>query len=216
MAVAYPTQILWSPLTEATALSYTSPLFVAIGAVVFLQEKIDWKRGVALFIGFIGVLVILRPGMTGISTGSLLAIIVSIIWAFNNLVIKVQAHHENLAAQTFYNTLFTALLSLPMAFGSWHTPMPHHWFSLLILGLIFLINFFAIFQAYKWVDLVVLIPLDFSRLIFTLILAYFFFGEVITIWTILAERLCLLAQFILHYMKQKQAIYQNHFSANLY
>lgn len=171
------------PLTEATAISYIAPLFSAMAAILFLHERVDKYRTIALIFGFIGVIIIIRPGIEVVKIGALLAIVVSAIWAIIDIVTKMQTRSEKLSTQTFYITLFISLLSFPLAVPVWQAPTMQQWVSLMILGLIFLFNFFAIFQAYRYADLTLLLPFDFSRLLFTLLFAYLLFGEVMDIWS---------------------------------
>lgn len=171
------------PLTEATAISYTSPLFSAFAAILLLHERTDKYRIMALIMGFIGVILVIRPGYAVIEMGALLAILVSAIWAIVDIVTKMQTRSETLSTQTFYITLFISLLSLPLAISIWQPPTTQQWVSLIILGGVFLFNFFAIFQAYRYADLTLLLPIDFSRLLFTLLFAYMLFNEVMDIWS---------------------------------
>ncbi len=170
------------PLTEATAINYTSPLFGAI-AGMFIFERWDWHRVIGLVVGFLGVMVVIRPGIEMLKWGAVLGILASLLWAIVDILTKRQTRIELLTTDTFYITLFMMLLSLPMGVAVWLPPTFDQWISILILGGVFFINFFAIFQAYRLADLSLLLPVDFSRLLFTLVLAYFFFGEVMDIWS---------------------------------
>lgn len=170
------------PLTEATAISFTSPLFGAITGMV-LFERLNWRRLIAIVVGFLGVMIIIRPGIEIVQWGAVLGILASLLWAMVDILTKVQTRSELLTTDTFYITFAMALLSFPMGITVWLTPSLDQWLSIVILGATFWINFFAIFQAYRFADLSLLLPIDFSRLLLTLVLAYFFFGEVMDVWT---------------------------------
>ncbi len=171
------------PLTEATAISYTSPLFSVMLAILFLHERTDMYRIIALIAGFFGVIIIVRPGIAVIQLGALLAILTSALWAIVDMITKIQTHYEKLSSETFYITLFMSLASLPLALLDWRMPTLIQWGSLILLGTVFLINFFAYFQALRFADLSLILPFDFIRLLFTMLLAYILFGEVMNIWS---------------------------------
>lgn len=171
------------PLTEATAINFTSPIFSATIAIAFLHEPLDWRRIGCLFLSFLGVVVVIRPEIEIVKFGTLLAILSSAIWAGLDIIIKIQTRTEKLTTQAFYITSLTAILSLPFVISTWQNPTIRQWISLTILGIASLFNYFAIFKAFRLVELTVLLPFDFTRLIFTLLLANVIFGEVMNIWT---------------------------------
>ncbi|MHB1947897.1 MAG: DMT family transporter [Gammaproteobacteria bacterium] len=179
------------PLGEATAISYSTPLFSTIAAIFFLHENSNHRRTWVLLIGFLGVLIIIRPGMEIIKLGILLALASSVFSSFGDIFIKIQTRTERLMVQTFYITFLMALLSFPLAIFVWKEISIDHLIPLLILGFTFLFNFFAIFKAYRYADLTVILPFDFSRLLFTLVLAYFVFNEKIDFWTIIGSAIIL-------------------------
>lgn len=171
------------PITEATAISYLAPLFTGIAAVLFLGERFNSKRCLALVMSFFGILLILRPGIEIVALGSILAIVSAVFSSASEIFTKIQTRIERLATQTFYETLWMTLLSLPFAMFVWKTPTITQIMMIGLLGLTFLVNFFAIFLAYRNADLTIILPLDFTRLIFTLILAYWLFRERLDVWT---------------------------------
>lgn len=193
----------WIPLTEATAISYLSPLFSAVAAILFLHERSDKQRFVALIVGFIGILIILRPGVEIVSIGALLAILVAVLWAIIDIATKIQSCNEKMSTQVFYITLFITIISLPLAISVWRTPTGDQWLSLALLGFVVLFNYFAIYQAYKFADLTLLLPFDFTRLLFTFILAYILFGEVMDIWSAVGAVIILSSAIYLAYSESK-------------
>ena len=171
------------PITEATAISYLAPFFTGIAAILFLGEHLNFKRTLALIAGFLGALLILRPGIEIIKLGALMAILSALLSSVTEILIKLQTRSESLSTQTFYVTLLMTVLSLPLAIWVWKTPTLAQLGMISFLGVTFLVNFFAVFLAYRNADLTTILPLDFTRLVFTLILAYWLFGETMDIWT---------------------------------
>ncbi len=107
------------PLTEATAINYTWPLFAAIAAVFILHEPLDLRRIVALIVGFLGVVIIIRPGLEIVKLGVVVGILASALGAVVDIITKIQTRVELLSTQTFYISLFMSIASMPMAALSW-------------------------------------------------------------------------------------------------
>lgn len=165
------------PLTLATALSFTTPIFSTIIAIIFLREKAGIRRWSAIVIGFIGVLIILRPGTSGISADALFVIASSTMMAVAGVLVKTLSRTEPPETIVFYMALFMIPWSIPLAIPNWTPPSAHS------LWLVVLIAFFStgahllMARAYRRADMVMLMPFDFSRLVFTSIFAYILFGE---------------------------------------
>jgi len=165
------------PITLATALSFTTPIFSTIIAIMFLGEKAGIRRWGAIATGFIGMLIILRPGMDGIGPEAMFVIASSSMMAVAGVLVKTLTRTEPPETIVFYMALFMIPWSL--------LPALYHWqdFGLHQLWLIFLISLFStvahllLARAYVRAEMVMLMPFDFSRLVFTAILAYFLFGE---------------------------------------
>ncbi|MBT4425878.1 MAG: DMT family transporter, partial [Rhodospirillaceae bacterium] len=116
------TAVTVAPLATVAAMSFTAPLFVTLGAVLLLGEKIRARRIGALLIGFAGVMIVLRPGAGDLELGALMALGSSVIWACALLMIKVLARTESSLTLTAYMALFlTPLSAIPAAFV-WQWP----------------------------------------------------------------------------------------------
>ncbi len=172
------------PLTLATALSFTTPIFSTIFAILFLREKAGVRRWAGIAAGFAGMLIILRPDMQPIDSSAFLVLASSAIIAVSGVLVKTLTRTESPETIVFYMALFMIPWSLLPA-------LPHlESVSLYQFWLVFLIALFStaahlmMARAYMRVDLVVLMPFDFTRLVFIAIIAYFLFGEVMTSDTI--------------------------------
>ncbi len=166
------------PLGQATALSFTAPLFSSIGAVLILKEKSHRHRWAALIIGFFGVIIILRPGFEGFSYTMLLVLVTASMWSLSGIIIKTLTKTEKPETIVFFMVLLMTPLSFPAAIPYWKNPTLNEWLWIFVLG--FVSNYFqiAMSRAFSKTDLTVLLPFDFSRLIFVSIIAYFVFGEI--------------------------------------
>ena len=172
------------PVTLATALSFTTPIFSTVIAIVFLGEKAGIRRWSAIAAGFIGMLIILRPGVGSVSLDALFVIGSSLMMGVAGVLVKTLTRTEKPETIVFYMALFMIPWSIPLAVINWQ-PVDGH-----SLELVFMIALFStaahllMARAFMRADMVMLMPFDFSRLIFTALFAYMLFGETMDIFTI--------------------------------
>lgn len=171
------------PLNDATALSFTAPIFTTIFAVLFLREPAGWHRWLAIFVGLVGALVIIRPNPDNMQWDAMVVLAATSMWAIANMLVKTLTTTEPANRIVFYMSIFMAVWSLPAAVWFWHTPTCEQ--LVLIVGVAIASTgaHVCLVSAYARADVVVLMPFDFFRLVFTAALAYLAFGEVADEWT---------------------------------
>lgn len=175
------------PLTLATALSFTTPIFSTIIAIVFLGERAGLRRWLAIGVGFLGMLVILRPGAGVMNPDALFVLASSVMMGISGVLVKTLTRTEPPETIVFYMALFMTPWAALAAMG--HIG-PVSWFQ---LWLVFLIAVFStgghllMARAYMRADMVMLMPLDFSRLVFTAFMAYGLFGETLDAATLVGS-----------------------------
>jgi drug/metabolite transporter (DMT)-like permease len=172
-----------TPLAEATALSYTAPLFMTIGAVVLLGEKLHARRIAALAIGFLGALIVLRPGMVPIGLGPMLVIGSTVLWAGSMIDIKILARTDSSLTIATYMVVFLMPITLVAALFVWQWPTWEQLFLLFILGACGSAGHMLFTEAFKHGDTTMLMPLDFTKLIWAAMVGFLFFGQVPDMWT---------------------------------
>lgn len=172
-----------SPIAKVTALGFTAPIFMAILAVLVLGERFRIYRWSAIFLGFVGMLIILRPGLVAIDTGALLVIGSAALWAVAMIIIKIQSRTESSLTIVAYMGIFLGVFSIAPAVWVWQP------FGLQTLGFMVLIGLFgsiaqmAISESLKETDSTALMPFDFLKLIWTAIIGVWFFSEIPDIYT---------------------------------
>ena len=172
-----------SPIAKVTALGFTAPIFMAILAVIVLGERFRIYRWSAIFLGFVGMLIILRPGLVVIDTGALLVIGSAVLWAVAMLIIKIQSRTESSLTIVAYMGIFLGVFSIAPALWVWQP------FELQTLGLMVLIGLFgsiaqmAISESLKETDPTALMPFDFLKLIWTAMIGAWFFAEIPDMFT---------------------------------
>lgn len=173
------------PLTLATALSFTTPIFSTIFAIWLLGEKAGVRRWCAIIVGFIGVLVILRPDAGGLDMRAGLVLISSAIMGLAGTIIKSLTRTEPPETIVFYMALYMTPLSLPPALFHWQPVAAPEWAGLALIAFFSTAAHLLLARAYTHTEMVVLMPFDFTRLLFTALLAYLFFNETIDSPTLL-------------------------------
>ncbi|MFT6076829.1 MAG: drug/metabolite transporter (DMT)-like permease [Myxococcota bacterium] len=184
------------PLSEAVAITFIVPITTTIAAIVFLKEEVNKKIWISLFIGFIGVLIIVRPGFREFHFGYLFALVTPFVWSISNIMTKKLVKTETPGTITFYLSLIIFILSVPISVP-YLTPIVSTdliWF--VVLGIISNGCYMASAICYSKTDLSAVQPFDFSRLLFTSIIAYFFFEEQIDLLTFLGATIILLGSII--------------------
>jgi drug/metabolite transporter (DMT)-like permease len=166
-----------TPLARATALSFTAPLFTALLSALFLGEVFRWRRWTAIFAGFFGALVILRPGLQAFDIGSLLVLFSSLLWSMALIDIKVLGRTESTLTITVYVTVLLIPMTLVPAVAVWETPGLDLWGWLIFIGVIGTLGQLVVTEAVKLADMTVLMPFDFLKLVWAAFLGIIFFAE---------------------------------------
>lgn len=175
------------PITLATAVSFTTPIFATIFAILFLGERAGIRRWSAIFIGFIGMLVILRPDVAGIDLASGVVIAASAMMALSGVLVKNLTKTEGPETIVFYMALFMIPWSTPLAMVYWQPVLPLQWLWLTLIALFSTAAQLMMARAFMRAEMVVLMPLDFTRLLFTALFAFIFFGEMLDAQTIIGS-----------------------------
>ncbi|MDX2073102.1 MAG: DMT family transporter [Alphaproteobacteria bacterium] len=167
------------PVTLATALSFTTPIFATIFAILFLGERAGIRRWAAMLVSFIGVIMILRPDTQAMDANIVFVLAASAAMAVAGTFVKSLSRTERPETIVFYMVLVMTPLSLPLALFYWQPVSWHQLWLLFFIALFSTVAQLMMARAFKRAEVVVLMPLDFTRLIFTSCLAYVFFGEVL-------------------------------------
>ncbi len=171
------------PLATATALNFTSPLFATLGAALVLREAVRLRRWTALAVGFVGVIVILRPTPADFDPSALIIVFSAMTGGMNVVTVKFLARTESPAAIVTYLMLFLTPLSLIPALFVWHWPslMAMGW--MILLGGLGTVSHLTMVRGYGLVDASACAPFEFLRLPFAAFLGYALFHEVTDLWT---------------------------------
>ena len=165
------------PLAQAISISYSTPLFVTVGAVFILGEIVRARRWSAVVIGFVGVLIIMRPGGMHFSSDMLIALAGAAFAAMSYIAIKYLSRTESPDAVVIYMSAIMTVMSLVPALLHWTWPDATGWFWLVLTGLLATIAQVCMTRAYQAGDVSALIPLNFVQLPVVVLCAWFVFGQ---------------------------------------
>ena len=174
---AWFTGIAGLPLNESTALSFTSPLFATVVALVFLREQVTRERWIGTLVGFAGAMVVLRPGVHAIGWPETFLLISAALTGANSVLVKHLTQTESSIAIVTYMTLYILPFSLVAALLVWVPPPAHVWIPMIALALSSTLCNFALAHAFRAWDASAVVALDFVRLPFAALLGWLIFAE---------------------------------------
>ncbi len=176
------TAIAGLPLNESTALSFTSPLFATVVALIFLREQVTRERWIGTLIGFAGAMVVLRPGFQTVQWQAIILLVSAAITGVNSVLVKHLTRTESSVAIVTYMTLYILPFSLAAAIAVWVPPPSHIWMPMVALALSSTIGNIALTHAFAAWDASAVVALDFVRLPFAALLAWLIFAEQPSLW----------------------------------
>lgn len=180
--MAFFTGVTMAPFAEATAISFSGPLFATVLAVLILRERIRMRRILALTAGFVGVMIVLRPGFAEVGLGQGLLLVSSLVWGSAIVVIKRLSATESAATQTAYMGLFMTPITFFPAIYVWVMPTLEQFAWMALIGAVGTLGHFCFASAFKRADSGALLPLDFLRLFWASALGYLMFSEIPDLW----------------------------------
>lgn len=172
-----------TPLAELVALGFTAPVFATLLAVVLLRETVGLRRWSAVAAGFAGAMVIVQPGFQAVSLGQSLTLMAALTWAGTLLIIKSLSRTEASITIVAYMAMLMSPLSLVPALFVWTWPDAETLMWLAFVGLTGGTAQFLLAQAMHEADLTVILPFDFTKLIWVALIAFVAFGEIPTLAT---------------------------------
>jgi len=171
------------PLAQATAISFAQPIFITIGATIFLGEIIKVRRIVAIVIGFIGMLIIVQPGVNSFSFGIMLAIIAALAHSLNALIVKKLTLTETPQAIITWMVIILIPITLIPALVVWEWPSFETWLYLWGIAIVGSLAHFLWTKSYSMADITSLQPIEFIKLPIIALLGWIIFSEIPGTWT---------------------------------
>lgn len=171
------------PLAELTAISFLAPLFATLFAVLYLGEVVRARRWTALIVGFIGAMIILRPGSSAVGIGQMLALFSALTNGVIGPLLKQMTNEDDADKIVFLSNLYLTPISLVPALFVWQWIPAALWLPLLAMGACAVLGHIALMRGFASTDASLVFTFEFSRLPFAAAIGWLVFGEPTDIWT---------------------------------
>jgi len=171
------------PVAEATALAFFANVVVVAGAALLLGEKVGPRRWAAVAVGLLGALIIVRPGVAVVDPGALVVLASSLLWAGTLLLMKRVSRVDDSVTLVLYSSFYTTLFALPFALWFWQWPAAATWLVIGAIGCLAAVSHLLSAEAFKQADASLVMPLDYTRLLWAAAIGFLLFGEFPDLWT---------------------------------
>ncbi len=192
-------------LAEVTAMAFSGPLWVVVFSMFFLSEKIRFKRWIAVGLGFIGVIVISKPGFENLNFYYIYPIIFCIGFAGVSIIIrKLTLVGEPVWLIAFYFSVVSGLgglITLPL--GKWTMPNNYDFIFFILIGLLGSVANLLLTQSYKLAEVTLTTPLKYLSLVFAIIFGFYFFEEIPTVYTLSGAGLIVVSSAIIFFRESE-------------
>ena len=165
------------PLAEVFAIEFTAPIWTAILATILLKEQLTIYRTASILAGFIGILIILRPGLQIIQPAALVVLFATICFASTYVFTRHMSSTESPLTIIFYMNLVQLPIGFATSIPDWNIPSLELWPWALLIGLTGLASHFCFAHAFSYADAAVVTPLDFMRLPLIAFIGFSFYDE---------------------------------------
>jgi drug/metabolite transporter (DMT)-like permease len=178
------------PLADTTAIGFTGPLFIMVGAALFLREPMRWERWLATALGFVGVLIVVGPKLSGdFSSGGghyhLLMLASAPVFAASFLITKVLTRSEGAGVIVAWQAITVTLFSLPMGLWVWQTPSAAQWLGFAVCGFLGSAGHYCVTRSFSVADISATQSTKFLDLVWSAALGWLLFADVPTQTTLI-------------------------------
>lgn len=171
------------PVGEVMAIGFLAPLFGTVGAIIFLGEKVRLRRWTALILGFIGAMIILRPGSSTLGLGQLMALFSTMTGGLIAVLLKQLSSEDDPDKIVFLTTIMLLPLSAVPALFVWQTPAIEHLPVITVIGLTAVLGHVCLMRGFAAAEASLVLTFEFSRLPFAVLIGWWMFGELTDVWT---------------------------------
>jgi drug/metabolite transporter (DMT)-like permease len=177
------TAVGFMPLADAVAITFIAPLLITALSVPFLGERVGVRRCIAVFVGFLGMLVIIRPGSGIFQLAAFLPIAVTVFYAVYQIITRLISHRTDPINSVFYTAIVGGVVMSAIVPFFWQTPTLQEWGMLAGAGLLGGLGHWAIILAYQRAEAPLVAPFAYTELVWATILGLTFFGDFPDLWT---------------------------------
>ena len=172
-------------LPKALTLAFVAPICVTALSPFFLKEQVGIKRWLAVFLGFFGTLVVIRPGLIEFNLATFAALGCGICYGFYLIITKKLSSSDNPLLTLLLSGIVGTIIISPFLPSIWINPTSNQWILLVLIGLIASVAHLLLILSLKYADASKLAPLGYTEIITNIIISYYFFNELPDNWTYL-------------------------------
>jgi drug/metabolite transporter (DMT)-like permease len=196
------------PIADTLAIYFVQPILITAMSPILLREKVDFRRWACVVLGFIGVLIIIRPGFQAVNIGALYALGAGTSSAFYIIITRHLTGKADAMVTTFQSSTIGAVaLSLAAPFYWMPVTMPQ-WNLLILLGLIAIAGHYLITRAYDFAEASLLSPFNYTEMIVAVIAGWYFFGDFPDVWTFVGVSVLIACAIYISWQEQKRTVTQ--------
>ena len=201
------------PLATVVSISFAAPIFTTIFSIFFLSEKVGYFRWLAVFVGFVGIIIISEPGLSSLNVYYIFPVIFVLGMSYVAIAIRQLSTSEPIWLISFYFSVAISILGLfTIPFG-WVMPTLIDFILLCMIGLLGGIANLLLGQSYKLSEVSLVTPLKYLSLVFAIVFGYFIWNEIPSFKTLLGSLLVVLSSLIIFrreiYLKKPNLIFKN-------
>jgi drug/metabolite transporter (DMT)-like permease len=165
------------PLADAVAITFAGPLLIVALSAIFLGETVGPRRWTAVIVGFIGMLVIIRPGAGTFQFAALLPVAVAFFYALYQIITRLISHRSDPLSMLFYTALVGAVAMSIIVPFDWQTPTIEQWLMLIVAGFLGGLGHYAIIKAYERTEAALVAPFAYTEIVWATSLGLLVFGD---------------------------------------
>lgn len=202
--ICFFTAVSLVPLAEANAIGFISPLITVAVSAFFLKEHVGVRRWSAVAIGFVGMLVVLRPGFQDVHWAYFLVIAMAVMFSLFGLLTRALNRTEDPVAMLFHTALIGTLgASIAIGFF-WEWPEPREWALLALIGAIGGVSHQILIFAYRYASAAIIAPFQYSIIIWSSTYGFLLFGDMPDSWTFIGAGM-IVAAGVYVWIRERQA-----------
>ncbi|MCX7305362.1 MAG: DMT family transporter [Hyphomicrobiales bacterium] len=179
------------PLAQLISIEFTTPIWGALLAVLFLGERMNSRKIAAIAFGLVGVLVIVRPGATQVEPGHLIMLAGAVFFGISVVMVKSLTRTDKVVAIIFWMLIIQSVIGIVPAAMVWRTPTADMWPWIVLISFSGMSSHFCMARALTYADATVVMPMDFLRLPLSALIGFLLYSEVIDFYTAVGAALIL-------------------------
>jgi drug/metabolite transporter (DMT)-like permease len=179
------------PLAQVISIEFTMPIWTAILAVVFLGERMGLWKNLAVVLGVVGVVIVVRPGTNEIVPGQLIALAAAVGFAISVTMVKSLTRTDSVVTILFWMLVIQSVIGIAPALAVWQWPTPYVWGWVVVIAFLGTFSHYCLTRAMLHADATIVVPMDFLRVPLAALTGWLIYNERLDTFTILGAALIL-------------------------